>query len=144
MFLALRELAYGRTRFLLMGLVVALIALLTVFLSGLSSGLIIDGVSGLKSMPATHIAFAEGTKTDNAFSRSVVDDSALDEWAAVGGVEDAALLGSTIVNATREDGLQVDLTLFGVEPDSVLSPTHLLRRGGRRPRRDRRVRVGRR
>lgn len=142
MFLALRELAYGRTRFLLMGLV-ALIALLTVFLSGLSSGLIIDGVSGLKSMPATHIAFAEGTKTNNAFSRSVVDDSALDEWAAVGGVEDAALLGSTIVNATREDGLQVDLTLFGVDPTRS-SPHPPPPARGRRPRRDRRVRVGRR
>ncbi len=123
MFLALRELTFARTRFLLMGLVVALIALLTVVLSGLSSGLIIDGVSGLKALPATHIAFAEGTKTDNAFSRSVVDEHALDVWSAQDGIEDAALLGSTIVHVTRTDGLQLDLTLFGVEPGSFVAPT---------------------
>lgn len=122
MFLALRELLYARTRFLLMGVVVALIALLTVFLSGLSSGLVIDGVSGLKAMPASHIAFAHGTKTDNAFSRSVVDPEALEVWKSQPGIAEAALMGTTIVNATRGDGLQLDLTLFGVEPESFLAP----------------------
>ena len=80
MFLALRELKFARGRFTLMGLVIALIALLVVLLSGLSSGLVNDGVSGLKTMPATAFAFDEGTKTDNAFSRSVVDGDQVEAW----------------------------------------------------------------
>ena len=80
MFLALRELRFARGRFTLMGVVIALISVLVVLLSGLSSGLVNDGVSGLKAMPATGFAFDEGTMTDNAFSRSVVDaDSELRE-----------------------------------------------------------------
>lgn len=47
-----------------MGLVIALIAVLMVILSGLSAGLVNDGVSGLKAMPVTAFAFDEGTKQD--------------------------------------------------------------------------------
>jgi hypothetical protein len=86
MFLALRELMFARGRFSLMGGVIALIAVLMVMLSGLSSGLVNDGVSGLKSMPVTAIAFDQGTKTDNAFSRSVIDDQQLTAWRGVEGV----------------------------------------------------------
>lgn len=122
MFLALRELRFARARFGLMGGVITLIAVLMVLLSGLSSGLVNDGVSGLKSMPATAFAFNEGTKTDNAFSRSVVDPSRAEAWSTQPGVEDVTLMGSTIVNGATEDGTQVDLSLFGVETDSFLAP----------------------
>lgn len=73
MFLALRELDFARGRFSLMGLVIGLIAILMVLFSGLSAGLVNDGVCGLKAQPVHAFAFDEGTKTDNAFSRSVVD-----------------------------------------------------------------------
>ena len=53
MFLAIRELRFARGRFGLMGAVVGLIAVLMVMLSGLASGLVNDGVSGLKSLPVT-------------------------------------------------------------------------------------------
>lgn len=122
MFLALRELKFARGRFALMGLVIALIALLVVLLSGLSSGLVNDGVSGLKTMPATAFAFDAGTKTDNAFSRSVVDGDQLESWRSVDGVDEATPMGVSIVNAALDDGTQVDLTLFGVDPDGFLAP----------------------
>lgn len=122
MFLALRELVFARGRMLLMGIVVALLAMLTVLLSGLSSGLVNDGVSGLKKLPVTAFAFNEGTKTDNAFSRSVVDEGQLEVWREQDGVTDATLLGSNIVNGEVQDGTQIDLTLFGVEADSFLAP----------------------
>ncbi|GAC1458902.1 MAG: hypothetical protein PVSMB10_16530 [Pseudarthrobacter sp.] len=95
MFLALRELVFARGRFSLMGGVIALIAVLMVMLSGLSSGLVNDGVSGLKSMPVTAFAFDQGTKTDNAFSRSVIDDQQLSAWRGVEGVAaaEASLAG---------------------------------------------------
>src|SRR5690242_10383428 len=72
MFLGLRELAFASGRFTLMGVVVALISLLMVLLSGLSTGLVNDGVSGLMRLPVTSFAFDEGTELDSAFSRSTV------------------------------------------------------------------------
>ncbi|WP_324778056.1 ABC transporter permease [Microterricola pindariensis] len=105
-----------------MGIVIALIAVLVVLLSGLSTGLVNDGVSGLKSMPATAFAFDEGTMTDNAFSRSLVDDEQLEYWAQAEGIESAEPMGVSIVNGTSDQGTQVDLTLFGVEPSGFLAP----------------------
>lgn len=122
MFLALRELAFARGRFSLMGLVIGLIALLMVLLSGLSSGLVHDGVSGLKAMPVSAFAFDEGTKKDNAFSRSVVDAKQLAEWRGRPDVAEAELMGASIMNAVTDKGTQVDLTLFAVEPNGFRSP----------------------
>lgn len=122
MFLALRELRFARGRFTLMGIVIALISVLVVMLSGLSSGLVNDGVSGLKSMPATAFAFDEGTMTDNAFSRSVVDDEQLAVWQDAEGVAEAEPMGVNIVNGVTDDETQIDLTLFGVEPSGFMAP----------------------
>ena len=122
MFLALRELRFARGRFGLMGAVVSLIAILMVMLSGLSSGLVNDGVSGLKSLPVTAFVFDEGTRTDNAFSRSVVDAEQLESWQSQPGIDHAAPVGAGMTNATTEDGTQIDLSLFGIQPDSFLSP----------------------
>src|SRR5690606_19951979 len=123
MFLALRELKFARGRFSLMGVVIALIAVLMVLLSGLSAGLVNDGVSGLKSLPAsTAFAFDAGTKPDNAFSRSVVDDAQLNAWRDQRDVAEAAPMGVAIVNAVTDAGEQVDLTPSGVEPGSFPAP----------------------
>lgn len=122
MFLALRELRFARGRFALMGTVIALLSVLVVLLSGLSSGLVNDGVSGLKAMPATAFAFDEGTMKDNAFSRSVVDDDQLHAWQDADAVGAAEPMGVNIVNGVTDDGTQIDLTLFGVEPAGFLAP----------------------
>lgn len=122
MFLALRELAFARTRFGLLGAVIALIAVLMVLLSGLSSGLVVDGVSGLMRSPVEVVAFSEGTKTDSAFTRSEVTTAQRDSWAARDDVADAELLGTSIVNAKNDDGTPVDLTLFGVDPSGFVAP----------------------
>jgi putative ABC transport system permease protein len=126
MFLAWRELIFARARFGLMGGVVALIAVLVVLLSGLSSGLVNDGVSGLQRLPVTAFAFAEGTKTDSAFSRSVVDVKQAEAWRGRDDVGDATPFGNMLVNAkaTTAGGAQVpiDLALFGVDPGSFLAP----------------------
>src|SRR5690348_10196851 len=121
-FLAVRELRFGRTRFALMGSVVALIAVLMVLLSGLSVGLVNDGVSGLKKLPVTSFAFGAGTQKDAAFTRSVVDTTAADTWRARPGVADATPFGNTLVNGRSNRGTAIDLALFGVEPDSFLAP----------------------
>ncbi|WP_279103472.1 ABC transporter permease [Gordonia paraffinivorans] len=122
MFLALRELSFARGRFALMGSVVALIAILMVLLSGLSVGLVNDGVSGLKKLPVTSFAFQKDVATDSAFSRSLVPISDVETWKEQPGVEAAAPFGNTLANGRTEKGLEIDLALFGVEPGSFVDP----------------------
>jgi putative ABC transport system permease protein len=121
-FLAVRELIFARGRFALMGLVVVLIGVLIVLLSGLSVGLANDGVSGLQRLPVTSLAFQENVAKDSAFTRSVVTVKAVSTWAEQPGVAEAAPLGTTLVNARTNEGLDIDLALFGVEPGSFIDP----------------------
>jgi len=121
MFLAWREIAFARVRFGLMAAVIGLIAILVVVLSGLSSGLVIDGVSGLMRSPIQAVSFAAGTTTDSAFTRSTVTAEQRDAWAKQPGITHAELLGVSIVNAHDGD-TPVDLTLFGVQPGGFVEP----------------------
>ena len=84
MFLAVRELSFARGRFSLMGSVIALVAVLAVLLSGLTSGLVDDGISGLRALPVSHLGFQQGA--DSTFSRSTVGSDAV---AALDAVPDA-------------------------------------------------------
>ncbi|GAA0927891.1 ABC transporter permease [Streptomyces thermoalcalitolerans] len=126
MFLALRDLRFARGRFALMGAVVALIAVLGVLLSGLASGLAHDGISGLRALPMTHMAFDEKA-TSEQFSRSTVEQEDWQAWAKAPGVERAEPFGNTLIHAqvTRgaRKGTQVNLAVFGMEPDSSLAPS---------------------
>lgn len=121
-FLAIREIAFARGRFAIMGSVVALIAVLMVLLSGLSVGLVNDGVSGLQRMKTTSFAFQEDVSHDAAFSRSVISRDAVDVWAAQDGVEEAAPFGNALVNGETDREIDIDLALFGIELDSFLAP----------------------
>ena len=122
MFLALRELRFARARFGLMGAVIVLIAILMVLLSGLSQGLVKDGVSGLQASPVSAFAFQEDVQKDSAFTRSSVSVDLADEWAQQPGVTDAAPFGLSLVNGANQDGTQVDLALIGVEPGTFVEP----------------------
>jgi putative ABC transport system permease protein len=122
MFLSLRELKFARNRFVLMGSVIGLIAVLVVMLSGLSHGLVKDGVSGLQRLPVQSFAFAEGSSKDAAFSRSIVDTALTEALKGTAGVEDATPFGNLLVNTKNQDGTALDLALFGVEVDGFLAP----------------------
>lgn len=122
MFLALRELRFARARFGLMGAVIVLIAILMVLLSGLSQGLVKDGVSGLQNSPVSAFAFEKDVQKDSAFTRSSVPVEAAATWAQQDGVTDAAPYGLSLVNGANQDGNQVDLALIGVEPGTFVEP----------------------
>lgn len=118
MFLALRDLRRGARRFLLLGVVIALVALLSTVLSGLATGLVTDNISGLRALPFDRIAMAKGA--DSTFSRSILGRPALDAFSKLPGVE-ASPLGASFVNAASVDGgPSLDLALFGVPADSFL------------------------
>lgn len=119
MFLAWRDLRVARGRFVLVGLVISLVALLTTLLSGLATGLVDDGISGLRDLPMTHLALQPGA--EHSFSRSSLDEQALTAWASADGVQ-VSPLGVSFFNATDAAGETVDLALFGVPADSFLVP----------------------
>lgn len=118
MFIALRDLRRSWNRFLLVGLVVVLVALLTTVLGALANGLVRDGISGLRALPFDHMAFEHGSQA--TFSRSTVDGDTLTAYRKVPGVQ-ATPLGVSFANAKSGSSKpDLDVALFGVEPDSFL------------------------
>jgi putative ABC transport system permease protein len=119
MFLALRDLRRMWRRFTLVGLVVGLVAVLSTVLAGLADGLVRDGISGLRALPVTHLAFAPHSEA--VFSRSTLDDHSLKPWQEASGVE-ATPIGVSFVNAAAvRGGPSLDLALFGVDPGGFLA-----------------------
>ena len=119
MFLALRDLKFARGRFALVGLVIGLVALMATLLSGLANGLVDDGISGLRAMPLTHLAFQDGA--DSTFSRSTLTDANLKAYEKLYDV-DVSALGVSFFNAKRDNGSTIDMALFGIPEDSFLVP----------------------
>ncbi|MFE5794559.1 ABC transporter permease [Streptomyces sp. NPDC056503] len=120
MFLALLELKAARGRFLLMGSVVVLVAALVGIVSGFTTGLGDDTVSALRKLPATHIAFAAGSDSDQ-FARGLIDDRTAAGWRREEGTE-ATPLGVSLTRGTTGRGTEVDLAAFGVEPGAFTDP----------------------
>lgn len=113
----------AKGRFLLMGTVVALIALLGVLLAGLAVGLVDAGTSGLERLPLTHLAFQPGSET--TFSRSFVPTDSVEKLRGPA-VRATAPLGVALFNAqrigVRSGDKVVDVALAGVERESFLAP----------------------
>ncbi|WP_308190738.1 FtsX-like permease family protein [Streptomyces sp. HPF1205] len=124
MFLALRDLRFARGRFALIGAVVAMIAVLGVILSGLASGLADSGISALRGLPVSHLAFDESASGE-LFSRSTVTQGTWQKWAAQPGVRKAEPLGQQLIHAqlAGPGAKQLDLAVFGVEPTGFLAPS---------------------
>ncbi len=118
MFLAIRELRFAKSRFVLVGVVIALIALLTTFLSGLASGLVDDGISGLRRLPITHLAFQQGAQS--TFSRSILKPPSLETWKDEPDLS-ATPLGVSFFNARGTDGSSIDLAIYGLDPEGFLA-----------------------
>jgi putative ABC transport system permease protein len=118
MFLGLRDLRVAKGRFALVGIVIALVALMSTVLSGLANGLVDDGISGLRALPITHLAFQQGA--ESSFSRSTLTPDELAPFADAPGVE-ATPIGVSFLNAASDDGSTIDIALFGVEPDGFLA-----------------------
>ena len=119
MFLAWRDLRRTWRRFVLVGAVVALVAVLSTVLAGLADGLVRDGTSGVRALPYTNLAMEPGAAA--VFSRSTVTEAAADAFRAIPGVE-VSPLGVSFVNAaSTSGGASLDLALFGVPAGSFLA-----------------------
>ncbi len=120
MFLALRDLAFAKGRFLLMATVIVMVALMMVLLTGLSSGLVDRNISGIRALPITHIAFEYDDKP--TWSNSMVEREMWEGWADQPGVNAATPLGNTLFNARTSKGEPVTLALWGMEPGAFIDP----------------------
>lgn len=118
MFLALRDLRVARGRFVLIGSVIALVALMSTLLSGLATGLVNDGISGLRALPISHLVFQRGA--GSSFSRSVLGPEELRVFERAPNLR-ATPIGVSFVNASADSGSSVDLALFGVDPGGFLA-----------------------
>jgi putative ABC transport system permease protein len=119
-YLGLRDLTAAKGRFVLVGVVIGLIAFMAAMLAGLANGLVDDGISGLRSLPVTHLAFQK--KSGGDFSHSSLTPAQLQDFTGDKGIE-ATPIGVSIFNAKPADGKgeSIDMALFGVEGDSFLS-----------------------
>ncbi|MFF5213328.1 FtsX-like permease family protein [Streptosporangium sp. NPDC000396] len=102
MFIALRDIRFAKGRFALMGSVVALITLLVVLLSGLTSGLAGENISAVENLRGDLIAFG-GEKV--SFSDSTVTAA---QWKGLGGRP----LGITQTRLAHDDANQA-VAVFG-------------------------------
>ncbi len=118
MLVGLRDLRHAWGRFVLMGLVIALVAVLTVLLTGLSTGLVNSGISGLRAMPLTHLAFEP--KTNSTFSQSTVDAATIRSLNRQPGIR-AEPLGLTLFNAKDAGGGSFSIALVGIDPGGFMA-----------------------
>jgi putative ABC transport system permease protein len=120
MFIAIRDLTFAKGRFLLMGLVVALVAFLVTILSGTSAGLIKNNISGLIELPATHIAFEYNERP--SYRNTMVERYMWEGWEASPGVKALEPMGHTVFNARTQRDEPLEIALWGLRPGSFIEP----------------------
>lgn len=121
MFLATREITHSKFRYVLIVAIMTLIAWLVFLLTGLASGLSSDNAGALVNMEADYLLFEE----DSGYSprRSLLEMAMVSEVAAISGVDRAAPLGlSSLSISSNDDTEMIDVTIFGIAPDSFLLP----------------------
>lgn len=101
MFLALRDLRFAKGRFSLVVLAVALMTLLVGFLTGLTSGLAGQNISGLVALQPDRVVFSMADDESPSFATSSVTQEQVDAWAHEPGVTSAAPLGIATVLLER-------------------------------------------
>lgn len=121
MFLAIRELKHAKSRFVLIGFIMVLVACLTLIVSGLANGLSGDNASAIQHMNADYMIYQ--ADTDYKLTRSVLSRDKLDEVKKQDGVTDAAPLIQTMLTVTQEHSAKKsDVALFAIEQNSMLMP----------------------
>ncbi len=120
MFIALRDLAWARGRFAMITLVIALIAFLMTFLTGLAAGLIKNNISGLMALDVTHIAFEYADKP--TYRNTMIERAQWEAWAKLPFVKAVEPMGHTVFTARTQRDEPLELVLWGVRPGGVLDP----------------------
>ncbi|WP_172196433.1 ABC transporter permease [Saccharibacillus qingshengii] len=121
MFLALREIRFSKTRYVLIVAIMLMVSFLVLFVTGLANGLGNATSSAIRNMPADH--FIVQQDSDDRFARSELHADQVKQAQAIAGTEGAQPLGVQMTTVTREgtEG-RIDIALFGVQAESWLVP----------------------
>ncbi|MBO0594719.1 ABC transporter permease [Nesterenkonia sp. E16_7] len=132
MYLSLRDITFAKGRFALIGGVVALITMLLVLLTGLTSGLSQQNTSALERLDASRVIFSAPAEADDdpSFTESGISASELDDWEEALGGGSVERLGvsqtraETATGDTQESPSQTatSVAVFSVEADTALAP----------------------
>lgn len=125
MFMAIRELKYAKTRYILISLIMVLIAWLVLFVSGLAQGLSSDNASSIQNMQADYLVLQ--TNSDQRLTRSVLDQQSLVEIQQLTeNMSDKAVvtpLGVQMSSITKEnEDKKIDITFFAIDTKGILTP----------------------
>lgn len=121
MFLAFKELKFSRLRFILVGSIAVLIALLVFILSGLTFGLGNFASATLRNMEGEYMVLDRNSQV--SMRRSHLDGDLLEEIGAFEGVDGAEPFGNTMSRAYSQDGTEFfNIAFQGLEPGGFLEP----------------------
>jgi putative ABC transport system permease protein len=118
--LTLREMWRNRGRFLLFGLVVAMITLLVLFIAALGEGLGSGNREYLQKLDADLLVYQDTAQL--AIGASRLERSLLRTIAGVEGVKDVGPIGFSSASIMLPGGEQYDIALVGVEPGKPGEP----------------------
>lgn len=124
MYLSIRDIAFARGRFALIGGVVALITVLLVLLTGLTNGLGHQNTSALERLGAARIVFsapADGS-SQPSFTESVITREQLEAWQDTAGVSTVERVGVVQGRAEVPGAGAAGVAVVGVEQDTALVP----------------------
>lgn len=118
MFLALREILYSKTKYILIIIVIMLTSYLTLFLTGLAFGLAHDNRSSVDAWHADGIILSKDA--NNSIAMSFLDEKQVDSIKA----KDVAKLRATptIITASNNTSEKVTTYLFGIEKNQFIAP----------------------
>lgn len=119
-FLAVKEVWRNRGRFLLVGLVIALITLLVLFIAALGEGLGNGNREYISKLDAELIVYQ--AKSDYLIQASRLGRDRLAAVRRVEGVEDAGMLGTASVNLILTADSPLKVAMLGVEPGRTGEP----------------------
>lgn len=121
MFLAIRELKHSKLRYLLIGLIMVLVALLVFIISGLANGLSADNASSIQNMKADYFVMEHDSK--NKLNRSIISMEKLDEIRAISDVKAAEGLGQMMITLNKVGSSEkTDVTIFATDASGILAP----------------------
>lgn len=124
MFLAIKEMKHSKTRFMMIGAIIMLIAWLVFILSGLGNGLSSLAAATMKNIDGDVYIYEEGS--EGSMMKTKVAGTIADDVEGKYGVEEAAKFGqSTIIvhNEKVSDTLEKnDVAFIGIEPGKFIEP----------------------
>ncbi|GGD53411.1 ABC transporter permease [Paenibacillus nasutitermitis] len=121
MYLALREMRFAKTRYMLIITIMLLVSFLVLFVTGLARGLAYANASTVKNMAADH--FVVQKDADRRFTRSLLSEDHLNNVRSVVGEANAAPLNLRMTSITEKgESVKTDVTLFAVDMEGWLAP----------------------